>query len=156
MPHRLSLAAVWACVLLAALPSYAQQFEPGTGRPYAVGVAPGGGQRGVPIAPPPLNGQGIMSVSSSATVNTANVVATGNSPAFPGGNLPGGFLTIKVQGSENAMVAVCWLGASPCTFATGEVIEVGEAATKNLFNTFLANPPTIVAQSGTVKVSVEW
>jgi hypothetical protein len=63
---------------------------------------------------------------------------------------------VKVQGSQTAMVAVCWLGGA-CTFASGEVIEVGESATKNLANTnFSTAPPTVIAQSGTVVISVQW
>ena len=107
------------------------------------------------ISPSPVTGQGTQSVTSSALINTANVTVTGASSSFPATQLPSGMLTIKVQGGQTQSVAICWLGGT-CTFAAGEVVQPGETVTKNLSNTFATKPPTVIAQSGTVTIAVEW
>lgn len=112
-------------------------------------------QGGGPIVPPRLTGQGVQTATgSSASINAANVAATGSSPAFPT-SLPNSFMTVKVQGNQAAGVAVCWIGGT-CTTASGEIIEPGESATRNLFNTFGTATPTVISLSGSVIISVEW
>lgn len=108
------------------------------------------------LIPPTLSGQGTQTATgSSATISAANVTPTGASGTFPLTALPTGYLTVKVLGSQTAMIAVCWLGGM-CTFASGEVIEVGESVTRNVATTFNSSPPTVISQSGNVVFSVEW
>lgn len=110
----------------------------------------------VSIEPPQLTGQGTLTATgTSAIFSTANITPTGSGPAFPATYLPGGYMAVKVQGSAAASVAVCWLGGT-CTFATGEVIQVGESVTRSVGRTFGASPPSIISQTGSVVVSVEW
>ena len=106
--------------------------------------------------PPFLGGQGTMALTSaSQTINTANVTVTGASGPFPASRLPHQYLTVKVQGASTISVAVCWLGGT-CTMASGEVIAGGETQTRNISASFAANPPTIIASTGTPTVTLEW
>lgn len=119
---------------------------------------------GVPIAAnaqvnyplsPPFAGQGIMSVTTaSQAVASANVTKAPNSIGFPSSVLPLGVLRVKIQAGAAASVSVCWQGGT-CTAANGELMAADESRIVTL-STFSANPPTMIAASGTVSVEVEW
>ena len=105
--------------------------------------------------PPPFIGQGTMSVTtSSQAVSSANVTKAPNSGAFPTSVLPLGVLRIKQQAGTSGNLAVCWQGGT-CTTSVGELLTADESRIVTL-PVFSANPPTLIASTGTITVEVEW
>lgn len=118
-------------------------------------LLPGGALAQTWVAPPPLSGQGTVSVTTaSKAISSANVAATTNSPAFPASRLPNALLRVKNAGAVSAYI--CWLGGI-CTSSNGEPIAAGEAITKRLGALNLSStPPTAIAASSTVTLEIEW
>ena len=108
------------------------------------------------IYPPLLNGEATMTATtSSLPINSTNLTLVPGSSAFPTGNLPNKYMRVKVLNSQGAMVTVCWTGGS-CVFGAGEVIAIGESDAKGIAWNVGTTPPTVVSQSGSVVIEVEW
>ena len=103
----------------------------------------------------PFSGQGTMSVTTaSQAVTSANVTKAPNSSAFPTSGLPLGVLRLKMQAGASGQLAVCWQGGT-CTTSVGELLAADESRIVTL-PVFSANPPTLIASTGTIAVEVEW
>lgn len=123
-----------ACLIAASVPAWAQTV----------------------IYPPPITGQAVMTATgTSAAISAANVTLVTNSSGFPTGNLPRGYLRVKVLDTQGGAVTICWFGGT-CVANTGEVIAVGESGSKGIPWNIGTLPPSVVSNAGSVIFELEW
>lgn len=111
-----------------------------------------GGQSGIigAIIPPPLTGQGYLTVST-ASVATSTASLAPNSPAYPT-TLPNGYLMVKLNITATGVLYVCW-GGGACSTTVGEAISNGESQTRS---PPIAAPTLYCSVATACPVTVEW
>lgn len=101
--------------------------------------------------PPPLNGYGTLSVSTSS-VAISTLTKGPSSLNYPTGALPSSYITIRNSVSSASILYVCWFGGT-CTSSVGEPIAIGETAVRNLGGSTVS--PTVIS-GGTSTLIAGW
>lgn len=123
----------------------AVQSAPGTPQTSAVTVQ--GNVAAVPVitGPPKLTAYGTLSVTASSVALSTLTVGP-NSPAWST-TYPSNYVSIRNSINSAGVVYVCWLGGT-CSASVGDVLAVGQSATRNVGNT--VSPTVFAASTATV------